>query len=60
MELVEKGVFILLGGEVFNGKGWFYLVIILENIKLGMFVYDDELFGFVVLFIKVENDVEVM
>ncbi len=60
MESVEKGASILLGGEVPDGKGWFYPVTILEDIKPGMPAYDDELFGPVASFIKAENDAEAM
>lgn len=47
---------LLLGGEIFDDGGYFYFIIVFEDVLLGMFVYDDELFGFVVLFICVRDD----
>lgn len=54
--MLENGVMLLLGGEILDFDGYFYLVMVLEDVLLGMFVYDDELFGLVVLFICVCDD----
>lgn len=58
--MVEVGVKVFIGGYILEYLGCYYSLMLFENIKLGMFVYDDELFGFVVLFIRVKDNDEVM
>lgn len=57
---VAKGAKIILGGEVPDGKGYYYPATILENVKPGQPAYDDELFGPVASLIKAKNDDDAM
>ncbi len=57
---VKKGARILCGGEMPQGKGYFYPATVLENVKPGQPAYDDELFGPVASLIKAENEAEAM
>lgn len=42
---IDKGAKCLLGGELPEGRGFFYPPTVLENLKPGMPAYDEELFG---------------
>ncbi|WP_339702787.1 NAD-dependent succinate-semialdehyde dehydrogenase [uncultured Marixanthomonas sp.] len=44
-ESVKKGAKILCGGEIPEGKGYYYPATILANVEPGQPAYDDELFG---------------
>jgi len=55
---VDKGAEILCGGEMPTGKGFFYPVTVLENVKPGQPAYDDELFGPVASLIKAKDEDE--
>ena len=44
-ESVKKGAKILCGGEIPEGKGFYYPATVLENVETGQPAYDDELFG---------------
>jgi succinate-semialdehyde dehydrogenase/glutarate-semialdehyde dehydrogenase len=55
-ESVEKGAVCLVGGEMPDGKGYFYPASVLENIKPGMPAYDDELFGPVAGLFKAKDE----
>ena len=57
-ECIEKGATVLCGGEIPEGKGYFYPATVLENIKPGMPAYDDELFGPVAALFKVKDEQE--
>jgi succinate-semialdehyde dehydrogenase/glutarate-semialdehyde dehydrogenase len=49
-----------LGGEIPEGKGYYYPATVLENVTPGQPAYDDELFGPVAALIKVKDEVEAM
>lgn len=55
---VEQGAECLLGGTLMGGKGNFYPVTVLTNIKKGMPAYEEELFGPVASVFKVKNEEE--
>lgn len=55
---VAKGAEILCGGEMPNGKGYFYPSTVLANVQPGQPAYDDELFGPVASLIKVKDEEE--
>ena len=57
-ESIGAGATCLLGGEMPEGKGYFYPATVLENIKPGMPAYDDELFGPVASLFKVSSEDE--
>lgn len=57
---IKNGATCTLGGEMSEGKGYFYPVTILENVKPGMPAYDDELFGPVASFIRAKDDEDAM
>ena len=59
-ESVEKGAEILCGGEITEGKGYYYPVTVLGNVKPGQPAYDDELFGPVASLIKAKNTEDAM
>jgi succinate-semialdehyde dehydrogenase/glutarate-semialdehyde dehydrogenase len=57
-ESIENGAELVLGGEKPEGKGAFYPVTILTNVKPGMPAYSEELFGPVASIIKVKDEGE--
>ncbi len=57
---VKKGAKILCGGEMPEGKGFFYPATVLENVKPGQPAYDDELFGPVASLIKAKDTDDAM
>ncbi|QOD60783.1 NAD-dependent succinate-semialdehyde dehydrogenase [Polaribacter haliotis] len=59
-ESVKKGAEILCGGEIPEGKGFYYPVTVLENVKSGQPAYDDELFGPVASLIKAKDENDAM
>ncbi|KOY53192.1 NAD-dependent succinate-semialdehyde dehydrogenase [Polaribacter dokdonensis] len=59
-ESVEKGAEILCGGEITEGKGYYYPVTVLNNVKPGQPAYDDELFGPVASLIKAKDTEDAM
>ena len=60
MESVKKGAKIACGGEMPEGKGYFYPSTVLENVKPGQPAYDDELFGPVASLIKAKDNEDAM
>lgn len=57
-ESVKKGAKLLLGGKKIAGAGYFYEMTVLDKVKKGMPVYDEEVFGPVAIFIEVNNEKE--
>lgn len=57
---IEAGATCSLGGEIPEGKGYFYPPTVLENVAPGQPAYDDELFGPVAALIKVKDVGEAM
>lgn len=57
---VVKGVWVLIGGELIVGIYVGYLVMVFDQVGLGMLVYDEELFGLVVVVIWVVDEGEVL
>jgi len=57
---VDAGAICSLGGEIPEGKGYFYPATVLENVAPGQPAYDDELFGPVAALIRVKDDAEAM
>ncbi|MGO1463063.1 MAG: NAD-dependent succinate-semialdehyde dehydrogenase [Marinobacter sp.] len=57
---VDAGATCALGGEVPEGKGYFYPPTLLENVAPGQPAYDEELFGPVAALIKVKDAEEAM
>jgi succinate-semialdehyde dehydrogenase/glutarate-semialdehyde dehydrogenase len=57
---IKKGAKLLLGGTKIKGKGYFYPLTIVTNVKKGMPLFDEEVFGPVAVFITVENDDEAL
>jgi len=55
---VRAGATCLLGGEIPDGKGFFYPATVLENVAPGQPAYDDELFGPVASLIRVKDEAE--
>jgi len=53
---IEKGAKLICGGEIPEGKGFYYPPTILANIKPGMPAYDDEIFGPVIAIIKATDE----
>lgn len=53
---VKKGAEILCGGEMPEGKGFYYPATVLGNVKPGQPAYDDELFGPVASLIKAKDN----
>lgn len=60
VESVKNGAKIACGGEIPNGKGFFYPATVLENVTLGQPAYDDELFGPVASLIRAKNNKDAM
>ncbi|TPN84483.1 NAD-dependent succinate-semialdehyde dehydrogenase [Aquimarina algicola] len=57
---VEKGAKILCGGNIPEGKGYYYPPTVLECVSSGQPAYDDELFGPVAALIKANDDDDAM
>lgn len=57
---VNRGAKILCGGEMPDGKGFYYPATVLENVKSGQPAYDDELFGPVASLIKAKDKDDAM
>lgn len=53
---ISKGAKCLTGGEIPEGKGFFYPATVLEDVKSGMPAYDEELFGPVASLIRAKDD----
>ena len=54
-ESIEKGARLLLGGKKREGAGFFYEPTVLDNVKKGMPVFDEEVFGPVASIIEVKD-----
>jgi succinate-semialdehyde dehydrogenase / glutarate-semialdehyde dehydrogenase len=59
-ESIAKGAKLLLGGELPEGKGYFYPATVLTNVKAGMPAFDQELFGPVVTIIEASSEEEAL
>lgn len=57
---VENGAEILCGGEIPDGKGYYYPATVLDQVKPGQPAYDDELFGPVASLIKAKDNEDAM
>ena len=58
LQSMKKGARLLLGGEVVEGKGFFYPPSVLTEIRKGMPAYDEELFGPVGAIVPVKDEEE--
>lgn len=54
-ESIDKGAVALCGGQMPEGKGYFYPATVLENVQPGQPAYDDELFGPVASLIRAKD-----
>ncbi|NHK26785.1 NAD-dependent succinate-semialdehyde dehydrogenase [Parvularcula flava] len=59
-ESVKNGARIRCGGEVPDGKGFYYPSTVLDNVEPGHPAYDDELFGPVASVIRAKDDEDAM
>mgnify|MGYP001613026024 CR=1 FL=1 len=57
-ESVALGAHVIVGGKRIIGKGFFYEPTIVANVKKGMPVYDEEVFGPVLPIISFKNEAE--
>ncbi len=55
---IKQGAKLIQGGEVPEGKGYFYPPTILTNVKKGMPAFDEEVFGPVVVLIEAKDEEE--
>lgn len=55
---IDKGAALLIGGKRFEGKGYFYPLTVLSDVKKGMHAYEQETFGPVAAIIRVKDDLE--
>ena len=55
---IEKGATCLTGGEIPEGKGYYYPPTVLENVAPGQPAYDDELFGPVAALIRAKDEAD--
>ncbi|BAO55167.1 NAD-dependent succinate-semialdehyde dehydrogenase [Nonlabens marinus] len=60
LESVANGATILCGGEMPEGKGYYYPSTVIENVNPGQPTYDDELFGPVAALIKAKDAEDAM
>ena len=58
LESIKKGAELFLGGQIPEGSGAFYPPTILGNVKKGMPVFDEEIFGPVAAVVKVRDEKE--
>lgn len=56
LQSIKKGATCALGGELPEGKGFYYPPTVLENVAPGMPAYDDELFGPVASLIRAKDE----
>ena len=54
----KKGAKLLLGGEIPEGKGSFYPITLMSEVKPGMAIFDQEVFGPVFSITKAKNEKE--
>ena len=59
-ESVDKGAEILTGGELPEGKGFYYPATVLGNVKPGQPAYEEEFFGPVASLIKAKDNEDAM
>ncbi|QCX00736.1 NAD-dependent succinate-semialdehyde dehydrogenase [Aggregatimonas sangjinii] len=57
---VDRGANIVIGGEMPEGKGFYYPSTVLDNVQPGQPAYDDELFGPVASLIRAVDDEDAM
>ncbi|MBV7377986.1 NAD-dependent succinate-semialdehyde dehydrogenase [Maritimibacter dapengensis] len=57
-ESVAQGAKVEIGGEVPEGKGYFYPATVLTNVQPGQPAYDDELFGPVAAIIRAKDEAD--
>lgn len=57
---VANGANVVIGGEMPEGKGFYYPSTVLDNVKSGQPAYDDELFGPVASLIRAVDDEDAM
>jgi len=55
---VAEGARLLTGGEPIAGNGYFYAPTVLDNVKLGMTAYNEEIFGPVAAIVAVRNEAD--
>ncbi len=55
---IKRGAKLLQGGRRIKRAGFFYEVTVVDNVKKGMPLFDEEVFGPVVVFITVKSDAE--
>jgi len=55
---VDKGARLLQGGERIEREGYYFEVTVVDGVKKGMPLFDEEVFGPVVVFITVKSDEE--
>ncbi len=55
---IEMGAELILGGEIPEGRGYFYPPTVLTNVQKGMPAYDEEIFGPPAAVIPVKNEKE--
>lgn len=55
---IQFGAELHLGGQIPNGKGFYYPPTLLTNVKPGMPAFDEELFGPVIAVIQAANEIE--
>ena len=55
---IRRGAKLLLGGHVPVGPGFYYLPTVLTNVRPGMPVYDDEIFGPVAAILSAKNEAD--
>ena len=54
----KKGAKLLLGGEIPKGRGSFYPITVLSEVKPGMEIFDEEVFGPVFSITKAKDEIE--
>lgn len=55
---VSQGARLVCGGRVPTGKGFYYPITVLDNVKEGMLACEDELFGPVITFITAKDEAD--
>ncbi len=58
IQSIEQGAQLLLGGQVPNLPGWFYLPTVLTNVRPGMAVFEEETFGPVAAIVPARDEAE--
>jgi succinate-semialdehyde dehydrogenase/glutarate-semialdehyde dehydrogenase len=57
-ETINQGAKLLVGGKIPSGKGFYYPITVLTEVKPGMVAFDDEIFGPVLALVRAKDEAD--